>query len=316
MQNVILSTVPVADRPFAKAAMAIAAEPNPFDAGSAAYTPRFLASVSLPYRRPTPAQLDEYGAWIRTNGKYRLMVQQGVNRLGIPFGMFPRLFLIWLTTEVKHKKLTRVSFGNDFWGFCKKLDVDTSRGKRGSGRALAIQVASVLDANFAYGEVETHRGGGRMKGEKLDVADDYRLFWHTGVSKEADQLDLFESFVDIDPKFYAEVLTHYVPIDLRMVLACKERRSPMELDVYTWTNYRLYAVTKAEQSVLVPWQSIAAQFPGDYARPRRFRTDFADAMKRVLSAPLAARLDPKVTISEVGIRFDPSPKFIQDKRGS
>lgn len=299
--------------PLAEAAMALAVEPNPFIAKTAAYTPRLLASVSLPYRKPTPAQLDKYGAWVRTNGSHRLVVQQGPNRLGIPFGMFPRLFLIWLTTEVFFAKTSHVSLGNNFWAFCKKLDVNPSRGPHGSGRLLIQQMAAVLDATFSYGTAHEDAEGGGIRGRKIDVAQDYDLFWtrKSGAVKEDSQMDLFESYVDIGERFKDEILNHYVPLDLRVVGAIKKRRSPMELDIYQWMSYRLYAVTKQDKACFIPKAALAGQFPSHYARPRRFWADFTDGLVNVLSMHRHAR----VTVTAAGIQLEPSPLFIPERKG-
>ncbi|MFX5570690.1 replication protein RepA, partial [Acinetobacter baumannii] len=77
------------------------------------------------------------GAWLRHNGNYALWVQGGIN--GIPFGIYPRLFVMWLTSEALRTGSRKIHTGGTFAEFCRKLNIDRSRGKRGAGKALIEQ---------------------------------------------------------------------------------------------------------------------------------------------------------------------------------
>ena len=126
-----------------------------------------LVSASLPYRKPLPDQLVD-GAWIRKNGDYTLWIQ-GAPTLGLPYGAYPRLFVIWLTSEAIRTGSRHISTGRSFAEFCRKLHVDSSRGKKGAGKRMTEQAERLLAsrAGFVTGNLKT---SGAEKTELMQFA--------------------------------------------------------------------------------------------------------------------------------------------------
>ncbi|SEI14409.1 replication protein RepA [Paraburkholderia hospita] len=261
-----------------------------------AFGAKCLVSASLPYRNPKPEQLTN-GAWVRKNGDYTLWIQGGPQ--GIPFGTYPRLFVIWLTSEAVRTGSRRISTGGNFAEFCRKLNIDRSRGKNGAGRRLIDQADRLLNSRAAFitGNIDTTAISTQIKKtELLQFAEDFTLFFDQSENERQDTL--FQSEIILTEKFFNEITAHCIPLDLRAVLALQQ--SPLELDIYQWLAYRMFSLKSASRPT---WLQLYNQFGSSYGRLRDFRADFLKALNSVKS--VYPRLN--VDYSESGLILLPSP---------
>lgn len=240
-----------------------------------------LVSASLPYRNPKPEQLIN-GAWLRHNGNYALWVQGGIN--GIPFGIYPRLFVMWLTSEALRTGSRKIHTGGTFAEFCRKLNIDRSRGKRGAGKALIEQADRFLQSRAAFVTLPAHLATGNRADflsaklkhtDLLSFADGYSLFFDPD-EQASQQGSLFSSEITLTQNFFDEITAHCIPVDLRAVTALQ--RSPMDLDIYQWLAYRMFKLTKPAYPT---WEQLYQQFGSNYGRLRDFRSEFIESLKRV-----------------------------------
>lgn len=236
-----------------------------------AFGAKCLVSASLPYRNPRPDQLTN-GAWVRKNGDYTLWIQ-GDPTTGIPFGTYPRLFVIWLTSEAVRTGSRRISTGGNFSEFCRKLNIDRSRGKNGAGRRLIQQADRLLSSRAAFitGDIDTAQ---ITKKDFLQFAEDYTLFFDENEHER--QESLFSSEIVLTEKFFNEITAHCIPLDLRAVLALQQ--SPLELDIYQWLAYRMFSLRTSTRPT---WKQLNDQFGSGYARLRDFREAFLKALNSV-----------------------------------
>ena len=257
-----------------------------------AFGAKCLVSASLPYRNPKPEQLTN-GAWVRKNGDYTLWIQGGPQ--GIPFGTYPRLFVIWLTSEAVRTGSRRISTGGNFAEFCRKLNIDRSRGKNGAGRRLIDQADRLLSSRAAFitGNLDTSQV---KKTDLLQFAEDFTLFFDQNEHEQ--QESLFQSEIILTDKFFSEITAHCIPLDLRAVLALQQ--SPLELDIYQWLAYRMFSLKSTSRPT---WQQLYNQFGSSYARLRDFRENFLEALNSVKSVYPKVRVD----YSESGLILLPSP---------
>ena len=82
-----------------------------------------------------------------------------------------------------------------------------------------------------------------------------------------DDRTLWESRIELGEKFFHEVITNPVPIDMNTLRAMK--RSPLGLDLYLWLAYRTFALKRPLQ---LTWPMLYRQFgvdPGEGDRCAR-----------------------------------------------
>ncbi len=65
----------------------------------------------------------------------------------------------------------------------------------------------------------------------------------------------------LSERFYEEVRTSPVPIDMRAMKALK--KSPLALDIYFWLSYRL---SDLRQARVIPWPALQMQFGASLSR--------------------------------------------------
>ena len=275
--------------PLLDTAVEIAA--NPPELEDTAWCAKCLASASLPYREPRPEQLQN-GFWIRRNGDRTLWIQGGPS--GLPFGVYPRLFMIWLCGEAIRRTSRIISTGGTFSEFCRRVEIDRSRGARGSGRRFVDQVTRLLSSRVGITHSNIENGVLNTGGDHLQFTDSYRLFF----AAPSPQRELFDSTIVLSQRFFEEITQHCVALDIRAVAAL--RASPLELDIYQWLAYRMYALKEATRP---SWPGLRAQFGSSHARMVDFRRDFLKALHRVLTVYPTAKVAP----TPKGLILFPSP---------
>ena len=106
---------------------------------------RELILCTLPHNDPGDVR-----SWSRTNGNLTLGIVAGVNSktgngYGIPYGIIPRLILVWIVTEILRTKTRRLELGNRLADFLMKLGLDPSRGgERSDARRVKEQMERLL----------------------------------------------------------------------------------------------------------------------------------------------------------------------------
>lgn len=289
-------------------------------AGTLGFMTRALVIATMPYKDP------KVDAFTRTNGDFKLRILAGYEG-GIPFGIYPRLLMSWVTTEAVRKDSPVIELGDSLRVFLRNvLDLkSTSGGERGASTRVSEQMKRLFGSMVTaqYTGSQEHRG---FKLKNVLIADDLELDGH-----EADLLDSVDgsasttsdealwvpqpkhdagkwsSQVRLSNNFFKECVSSPVPIDLRAYKAL--RGSPLAMDVYTWLTYRMSYVTRRTKPIL--WEDLMLQFGSSYTTSfdqavRDFRKAFLKALKMVqVVYPQAA-----VEIKDNGLVLLPSRPHI------
>ncbi|QBY56167.1 replication protein RepA [Cupriavidus oxalaticus] len=299
---------PAIDDRLVTEARAIEAE-DAFRAGMTGYMGRTLVQATLPYREP----LRSLEVWERTVGKTSLIIKQGHaknragkwERIGYPYGSYPRLMLAWIGAEVVRTKERTIVLGDSLAAFMAELGIGEHRsgGKNGARTRLRDQMMRLFLA-----DISAQIGGASVEEDlqlqKLDVAENANLFWSTS---HPGQAGLWQSTILLGERFFEETKANPVPVDLRALRAL--RSSPMALDLYCWMTYRNFSLAK---STTVPWDALHEQFGSETKTLKKFRENFLPALKKVLTVYPQAKVEPKAS----GLYMEPSktsvPRRIKD----
>lgn len=249
---------------------------NAYEVDQVGFGAKCMVAACLPYRNPKPDQLVN-GCWTRANGNYSLWVQGGDE--GIPYGSYPRLFTIWLTSEATRTDSRYISLGGSFRSFCNKLDIDSSYGKNGAGRRLIQQVNRFLSSRISFTKVEVDVKHGITKTGRVFIpfSDKYQLIW--GQEHEGAAI-LKEANIVLSEAFFTEITTHHIPIDMRAIARLKQ--SSQALDIYQWLAYRNYLLNNnAKKRATITWEQLNAQFGANYRCLRQFKAEFLKTLRLV-----------------------------------
>ena len=201
---------------------------------------RLMALCSLP--RSNPGNRKEYK---RVNGPYTLyMTAIGDNKL--PFGNFPRLLLAWVSTEAVLTQSRVIVLGRSLSDFMRTLGVYTSDGK--AHTRLRNQMRRLFNAHVRMVYKDEH-------GEQFvssAIADRGEFWWN---EHKPDEPVLWDSKIELGEKFFDEIISHPVPIDMNTLTALK--RCALGLDLYLWLTYRTFPLRGLQP---ITWRQMYQQF--------------------------------------------------------
>lgn len=266
-------------------------------AGALGFMARMLVQATMPHSDP-----GDVAAWGRRNGAFSLVIQPGMTldaksqpkSIGLPYGSLPRLLLAWISTEAVRTKEPVVILGDTLSSFMRELGLMPTGGRWGSITRLRSQMKRLFSASISC----TYEGNEHWGNTGFRIADEAHLWWDP---KHPHQADLWQSSVTLGNKFYQELISHPVPIDLRALKAL--RRSPLALDLYCWLTYRMSYLRK---DTVIPWVALQAQLGADYSRDRDFKIKFIESLRKVLTVYSEA----KVSSGNNGLYLKPSRPHI------
>ena len=220
---------------------------------------RLLALCSLP--RTNQGKRLQFK---RENGPFTLYMTAGAGNK-LPYGTLPRLLLAWLCTEAVRTRSRELVLGDSFAAFMRKLVIHNDDGR--TRRRLQEQMRRLFGCmvSLTYKDATADRFVNSL------IADSGEYWWDV---KQPDQSSLWESKIVLGERFFYEVITNPVPLDMHVLRAV--RRSPLGLDLYLWLTYRTFHL---KAPLRLTWPQLYRQFGADPARAgdtntvNAFRTD-------------------------------------------
>jgi hypothetical protein len=228
---------------------------NALEADALCFMARPLVQTTLPHSR-TPGLI-----YVRTNGKITLEVRASSD-YGLPYGIIPRLLLIWITSEATRTKSKSIELGKNLSEFLERLDLNSTGGETGTIRRLKKQMDCLFTSTFYLRFSDDEK----TEHQIISPVQKYTC-WHS--QKIPNQKTLFKNQIDLTQEFYNEILSAPVPLDMRALKIL--RKSPLTVDVYEWITMKNYSATKP---VPIPWAALQFQFGAGYPENTRGRLDF------------------------------------------
>ncbi len=287
-------------------------------AGSLGFMARALVIATMPYKDP------KSDAYVRSNGDFRLRIVAGYEG-GIPYGIYPRLLMSWVTTEAVRSQTPVIELGDSLRGFLRDvLELRSSGGgARGSGTRVAEQMKrlfgslvtaqytgsldkrgfvlrNILIADDMELSEEDQRKFKTLE-KSADVPTEERQLWTPQAKHEAGQ---WRSHVRLSNRFYEECVSNPVPIDLRAYKSL--RGNPLAMDVYTWLSYRMSYTHHRTKPIR--WESLMMQFGSGFSTVDLGQAvrDFKKAFLRALKLVHIVYPQANIEINENGLVLLPS----------
>ena len=243
------------------------------------YLPRYFINMTLPHRKLSGITFK------RENGNQTLKLRAD-DEIGLPYGVYARLVLLYMTTERVRTKEREFKLGASWSNFLKKMQI----GKNGLKHQAVQEQLKRLCAT-TYHIIDKKRV--REENNQVRKKESYSSLL------VAEQWMRSEDGVQVtlSPGFFMMTSDSIVPLESRIVH--KLRRSPLSLDLYAWLSYRLF---RLKEEKTISWKSLERQFGSDYSRPRDFRAKFQTSLEKVLKhTPLA----PVVEVRRKGLYLSP-----------
>ena len=242
------------------------------------YLARFLIQCTLPHSDPGDVPI-----WTRKNNSLTLAMQPGfdlrTNRsLGYPYGIVPRLLLIWIVTEAKRTRNRQLDLGHSLSAFMREVGLDpTSSGKRSDKVRLKDAAKRLFAARMSF---HHHSVDGQLHREYTDdmqVAPKRELWWD---QRDGDQAVLWGSWILLGESFYEAIMESTVPCDMRALRLLK--KSPLALDLYTLCNWIGANLQKPKH--FISWKMLGQQMGVNYHDSANLKKKVKAAMVKVKMA--------------------------------
>ena len=271
------------------------------------FTTRVLVQANLPHKDPG----NDVRVWGRNNGDFSLTLQPGAyitelgehQVIGYPFGVIPRLVMIYLCTYAVQNKTPHIDLGNSMARFFKEAGIgEATGGRHGTITRFKEQVHRLLSCHITFRAEAEIGGQAGVLSKDGGLAARSMLWWDP---KAPHQPTLFDSWIELRQEFYDEIMAHPVVLNMDAVLALK--KSPFAIDLYTWLNHRVSYMNKPSR---IPWVALQKQMGADYSDVRNFKKAAQGSLRKIYA------LWPELKIEEVrgGIKLNPcSPQVPRTK---
>jgi hypothetical protein len=266
-----------------------------YDAGAIGFIAKFLVQTTLPHRRQSGSH------YTRTDGRFTLRITD-VGGAGLPFGSYPRLILIWMTSEAVRTTSRELELGASLSRFMAELGLQVTGGHWGTIPRFRDQMQRLIGAAISMRWEQETDGQQKAAGENLLLADRFQLWWTPQILPTVPSP---ASSITLSEKFFGQLVAAPVPLDLRAVRVLKQ--SPLALDLYAWATRR---VSYLERPTLISWEALRRSFGAGYAdTPQgrvKFRAKALDALRRVCNVYSALRLE----VEDSGVLLLPSAPHV------
>jgi Plasmid encoded RepA protein len=265
------------------------------DLGMIGFMAKMLVQNTLPHR----ALLNDH--YSRTDGNVTLSIS-ALGGAGVPYGVYPRLILIWITTEALRTGERHLKLGRSLSQFMARLGLQCSGGQWGTVPRFKSQMERLFGSAISTRWAGTDLGQTGFSGNNLLLAEEFDLWWNP---QSLSLSNLIESSVTLSRKFFEQLVESPVPLDLRAVKLLKT--SPLSLDLYAWATRR---VSYLQRPIWISWASFQTSFGAGYAETpqgrSRFRANAIAALRRVNLVYPSLRIEVKPG----GLSLYPSPTHV------
>lgn len=253
-----------------------------------AYLHSALCAMSLPARRPP----DEMAPIIRQDGRYTLAItpkpilrreggEMRLTSLGVPFGSYPRVILIYIMSEAVRTGSRQVYLGGSFAEWLRRLGyTNATHGRRGTASLLRGQLDRLLACEWQIRWDDSASDGAAFAVKEVKLADGYAgLRGKDGA---------FVREITLADGFFTHLREHAVPLNEAAIRELKS--NPTALDLYTYFAYRLQRIRGDRPSVLT-WGQLATHLGSAAESPRKFRQSIRQSWDLVSGVYPNARVD-------------------------
>jgi hypothetical protein len=269
------------------------------------------AQCALPHRRLEKRPTGQ--PWEVVSGPMRLVVEPGRRPAGrdgsgplewvsVPFGVYPRLILVYLQTQAIRTSNREVELGNSWRDWMTRIGVSWGGN---TGRSVREQAELLSRCKLTFHMPD---GGGRTGLLNQSIVDKAIFIESPQVERQG---RLFLESVKLSEQFYEALKRHPIPLEEAAIKALANNSAC--LDAYIWLAYRLHSLTAPK---LVTWAALKAQHGHGYGK----LTDFKHRFTKILDLALAVYPEAKLEVVQQGVILKPSrppvaPRIVAARAG-
>ena len=248
------------------------------------------AQCALPHRRQP---VDK--AWVVSSDRMQLIVEPGrrpkgeaeTEFVGVPFGAYARLILLYLQTQALRTNSREVELGRSWRAWMGRIGVSWGGS---SGKAVREQAELISRCRLSF----HFQGGGRSGLINQSVVDGALFLEHSSNDRQG---RLMLETAKLSEGFFEALKKHPIPLEEAAIRALANNSAA--LDCYIWLAYRLHALTGPR---LVTWKALKGQHGNGFRELYHFKSKFAGTLQLAMAVYPGA----DVKIMDEGVILKPS----------
>lgn len=247
--------------------------------------------TALPHRK-----LPDDTVWVIKTDYVRLMIEpgsvdrdEGVSRVGVPYGSRARLILLYLQSEAIRTNSRQIELGRSLRVWLGKLGVPIGGKSMRDVRDQALRI-SRCRMTFQINQ------GAKVGFINQNIVD-------TALFSNDDSGSLLEN-VHLSERFFEELKRHPVPLQEAAIRELSN--NSQALDIYCWLAYRLHSLAKP---TVVTWAALMPQFGAASTERKTFRRRFLDNLQMALAVYPGARVE----VVKSGVRLIKSEPAVPER---
>lgn len=268
------------------------------------FTSRTLIETSLPHSSRAGKEMT------LVNGDVTVTLY---SRHGLPYGVYPRLLLMWLTREaIRRRKLPIeearvIPLRGSLADFLRDVGIHPrSGGKRGTITTVRKQMKSLFSTVIGRDIDGYAHDRGLVDLENDLISERAHVWWDP---QEDDAIE-FGGHITLSAAFYRDLISGTVPLNAAMV--GKLRRSSLALDVYSWITYRM---SYLRRPTVVTWDQLRGQLGAGYPDTTRGRLDFKRKIRLAFTKVTDVWPDVTAELTDLGVMLKPGKPSVLRKDG-
>ncbi len=212
---------------------------------------------------------------------------------GLPYGLVPRMVMIWLCTEVKFKKSNIIYLGKTQNEFIKKLGITPTGGVNGSISRIKKQVIRLFHSTISLTSIKENE----HKFINLNIVDNGIFFWN----KKYNNKIHWNNKIILSKRFFDKIRSTSLSINLRVI---KILRSPLAIDIYIWLIWRFKLINNKKKSILISWVKLKLQFGSNYNDSSKGLYNFKKEFLKQLKIIYFFYSNINIRISNIGLKIN------------
>lgn len=291
-QQVLLPITPKISKEKQKRILDIAVETQEIsakEANSLAFMAKHFIQTTLPHR--DPGDVEE---WHRKNGNVTLLIRPGFSEdketetfksIGIPYGVIPRLLLIWMATEAKRTGKRTLKLGENLSEFMRALGLDPRSGINIA--RLKDQMRKLFKAIITLDETIRNEGKIQNTWASIQLVVRGSMSWIDDASPLFNSLENDEivsgDWIELSDIFFKSISEYSVPLDMRIIQEIQQ--SPLALDLYMWMIHRTFSTDSSNtKASFASYKQIHDQFGANYKNIKDFKKELKPILKTIKAA--------------------------------
>jgi hypothetical protein len=231
------------------------------------------------------------GRQLRTNvepGRRPIGNTDNLEFVGVPFGSYARLILLYLQTQALRTNSREVELGGSWRTWMSRIGVPWGGS---SGKAVREQAELISRCRLTF----HFQGGAGRSGLVNQSVVDGALFMEADDVGKQGRLSL--ETAKLSEGFFEALKKHPIPLEEAAIKALANNSAA--LDCYIWLAYRLHSLAGPR---LVTWQALKAQHGAGFKELYHFKSKFP----AVLQLALAVYPGANVEVVDAGVIIKPS----------